>query len=108
MKPACGWLSARQIDSSTWVAGGSDSSVAVETNTANLPANQGRASAPGIHLTHAEDFLKTKTHINTHTFVSALCCCVGRASVYVLKLSRCVLSPRAVWSSFDTVSGSLT
>ena len=55
------------IDSSTWVVGGSDRPVAVETNTASRPANQRRGRAPGIHLTHAEDFLRTKTHINTHT-----------------------------------------
>lgn len=29
----CGWLEASVIDSSTWVVGGSDSSVAVETNS---------------------------------------------------------------------------
>lgn len=55
------------IDSSTWVVGGSDSSVAVETNTVRQRANQSWVRAPGIRLTHAEDFLKTKTHINTHT-----------------------------------------
>lgn len=53
------------IGRSNWVVGGSDSSVAVETNTARRPANQGRRRASGIHLTHAKDFLRMKTHINT-------------------------------------------
>ena len=65
-RPACGWLGASVIDSSTWVVGGSDRPVAVETNTASRPANRRRGRAPGIHLTHAEDFLSTRTHINTH------------------------------------------
>lgn len=59
----CAWLEAGVIDSSNWVVGGSDSSVAVETNTARWAANQGRESASGIHLTHAKDFLRNK---NTH------------------------------------------
>lgn len=62
----CGWPGASVIDSSTWVVGGSDSPVAVETNTARQPANQNRVRASGIPLTHAKDFLRTKTHINTH------------------------------------------
>lgn len=53
------------IDSSNWVVGGSDSSVAVETNSARRPANQERRRASGIHLTHAKDFLRTRTHTNT-------------------------------------------
>lgn len=70
----CAWLEAGVIDSSNWVVGGSDSSVAVETNTARRPANQERERASGIHLTHAKDFLRTKIHINTqktHVFYTS-------------------------------------
>lgn len=61
----CGWPGASVIDSSTWVVGGSDSSVAVETNMPRQPANRSGARASGIHLTHAKDFFRTKAHIKT-------------------------------------------
>lgn len=82
----CACLEVSVIDSSNWVVGGSDSSVAVETNTARRPANQDRETASGIHLTHAKDFLRTKTHINTqetHVFYTS-CYFVGNLGVYVL------------------------
>lgn len=99
-RPACGWLWASVIDSSTWVAGGSDSFVTMETNATGLSANHSWVRAPGILKTHAEDFLSSKTHINTHTYIyihiflfSVLRSFVGRecicAKVY---LCACVLS----------------
>lgn len=87
--PRISALWASVIDSSTWVVQGSDSSVAVETNTAGLPVNQSWVRAPGNHRTHAENLLKTKRHINTriHTqaFFHVLHIFDGYMSVRVLK-----------------------
>lgn len=112
------------IDSSNWVVGGSDSSVAVETNTARRPANQERERASGIHLTHAKDFLRTKIHINTqktHVFYTSryfagylgerlfvrVCVCDCTCARMCVEL-MCVCAPHVVGSSVDAVSGSLT
>lgn len=99
----CAWLEARVIDSSNWVVGGSDSSVAVETNTARRLANQNVERALGIHLTHAKDFLRTRTHINTlemHDFYTS-CYFAGYLGVYVLAficVRAYVSVPECVWS----------
>lgn len=86
-------------------------------------ANLDWARAPGILETHAEDFLGSKTHINTHTyiyihththavlrlcFVGHECICAWGLFVRMCPGLAWAVSLVAVWSSFDTVSGSLT
>lgn len=87
MRPAWGWPGASVIDSPTWVVGGSDSSVAVETNS-ELSNQSELSESPGDSSNTCWRFPQdqnTHKHTHTHIFFYVAYGFVGYTSVYVLR-----------------------